>query len=148
MTQVTPTEMSQKFHTARRPVSVLPTCNQQDHRQRKEKQSSALLCRSDPYLSDIYVILEAKRMVEPVALTLGKCVQRDWKQPKTRNNKSKNSELHCSPKFCACNLAPPLGCRLRQDQFGACPNSLLSTKRAAQRDAARKERGWPRLHVC
>ena len=40
------------------------------------------------------------------------------------------------------------GCSLRQDQFGACPNSLLSTGRAAQLDAARRERGWPRLHVC
>ena len=84
-TQVTPTEMSQKFHTARRPVSSV--ANVQSARSPAEEGEAELgtamlqfsnvgennnLCRSDPYLSDISVTLEAKRMVEPVALTLGK----------------------------------------------------------------------------
>ena len=149
---------------------------------------------------DVSVIVEAKRMVDPVALTLVNCVQRDRKQSKTKEQqKQKQRSTHFSKVFvhaiwlhrygmgdarimsshlliggvslvrAANNVsmqdrvvrqeprtlhhihkfstAKP-GCSLRQDQFGACPNSLLFTGRAAQRDAARRERGWPRLHVC
>ena len=86
---------------------MLPSCNHQDRQQRKGKLSSALQCcnlamsvrTTNCTLSDISVILEAKHMVGANCIDFGKMCTTRPKKPKQRNNKSKNSEPHSTPKF-------------------------------------------------
>ena len=103
---------------------MLPSCNHQDRQQRKGKLSSALQCcnlamsvrTTNCTLSDISVILEAKHMVEPIALILVKCVQRDRRSQNKGTTKAKTANHTVHQSSCACNLAPPLWHGRRQDR--------------------------------